>query len=263
MIASATSRLSMGLSHAILNQDDVQTVKEGAPAYLLLIDGLIEEDPENVDLLLSGARLYGAYAAAFVASPDRRKKLTVRSREYARRAACEQNMAFCLQIDRPYGDFLSALALLDKKDASVLYTWSVAELGWIQAHRDDWNAIAALPKVEAALGRVIKLEETYEAGAPHLYLGILKTLRPPTLGGKPLEGKAHFERAIELSRGRNLTAKVEYARYYARLVFDRELHDRLLHEVLESEGTAPGLTLMNVLAKEEARKLLATSNDYF
>ena len=41
-----------------------------------------------------------------------------------------------------------------------------------------------------------------------------------------------FERAIEISEGKTLMAKVIYARQYARLVFDQELHDRLLQEVL-------------------------------
>ena len=74
---------------------------------------------------------------------------------------------------------------------------------------------------------------------------------------------AAFERAIELSGGRNLMAKVEYARNYARLVYDKALHDRLLNEVLAADPVAPDLTLVNILAKREARKLLRESGDYF
>ena len=91
----------------------------------------------------------------------------------------------------------------------------------------------------------------------------MSTLRPEALGGKPEQGKAYFERAIELSGGRDLSAKVEYARSYARLVYDRELHDRLLNEVLQSPVRQEGLTLFNVLAQQEARQLLATADDYF
>jgi hypothetical protein len=56
---------------------------------------------------------------------------------------------------------------------------------------------------------------------------------------------------------------VLFARHYARLVFDRELHDRLLGEVLDAEPRVPGLTLSNVLAREQARELLAGAEDYF
>ena len=73
----------------------------------------------------------------------------------------------------------------------------------------------------------------------------------------------HFERAIELSGGRDLSAIVEYANGYARLMYERDLHDRLLNEVLAADPTVIGATLMNVLAQELAAELLATADDYF
>jgi hypothetical protein len=263
MIASATNRLAGDLTSAILNQDDVETVKAGAPAFLLLIDGLIEEDPKNSTLLMRGARLYGAYAAAFVSDGARSKRLTRRALGYATRALCQENTLLCQAIDLPYRDFAPALDRSTKADLPSLYAWSIAKLGWIQAYSDDWNAIAELPKAELTLERIVKLDPEYEMGAPCLYLGILATLRPPSLGGKPAAAKKYFERAIELSGGHNLTAKVEYAKRYARLVFDRELHDRLLREVLAADTVDPGQTLMNALAKQRARELLAGSADYF
>ena len=58
-------------------------------------------------------------------------------------------------------------------------------------------------------------------------------------------------------------AKVMYAERYARLVFDRELHDRLLQEVLAAPVQVPGLTLGNTLAVARAKQLLASADDYF
>ena len=75
--------------------------------------------------------------------------------------------------------------------------------------------------------------------------------------------RGHFERAIELSEGKDLSAKVEFARSYGRLLYDRELHDRLLTEVLEAPVEADGYTIFNVLAKQEAEELLASADDYF
>jgi hypothetical protein len=83
------------------------------------------------------------------------------------------------------------------------------------------------------------------------------------MGGHPEVGRLHFERAIELSQGRNLLAKVMFAQQYARLVFDRDLHDRLLEEVLAADPEASGLTLSNVLAQQQALELLAGSPDFF
>ncbi len=66
-----------------------------------------------------------------------------------------------------------------------------------------------------------------------------------------------------MSGGRDLGVKVDYARYYARTLYDRELHDRLLAEVLDANPEQPGLTLFNTLAQADAQELLADADDYF
>ena len=261
--ASATSGLANNLSGAILNQDDPETVQAGAPAYLLLIDSLIDGDPQNENLLLSGSKLYGAYASAFIKEPERAKRLTHKARGYSDRALCVRSARLCNLLERPYDDFLAAISTLNKGDVPVLYASGVAWAGWIQANSSDWNAIANLAKVKAMMARVVELDETYDHGEAHLYLGVIAALLPPALGGKPEEGRIHFERAIELSAGRDLMAKVEYARRYARITYDRPLHDRLLRDVLDADPVAPRLTLSNVLAKREARELLESADSYF
>ena len=263
MVSSATGGMTAGLSDAILDQNDLETVEAGTPAYLLLIDGLIRDNPKSEKLLLSGAKLYSAYAGVFVKDTERAQRLSTRSREYAERALCRHRTALCNLATRPFDNYRAALAGLGRADVPALYTLAVAWAGWVQAHSSDWNAVADLARVRAAMERVAELDEGYEYGGAHLYLGALTTLLPPALGGKPEEGRAHFERAIVLSQGRDLMAKVEYARRYARLVFDRPLHDRLLNEVLQAPVTAPGLTLRNTLAQRTARELLKSADNYF
>jgi hypothetical protein len=152
---------------------------------------------------------------------------------------------------------------MGRKQVPVLYGTGAAWASWIKANSDDWSAIADKARVDAMMQRVVALDETYEGGAAFLYLGILATLLPEASGGNPELGKTYFERVIELSDGRNLMAKVLLASSYARLVFNQELHDRLCHEVLEADPVAPGLTLTNTMAQEEARALLSSSEDYF
>jgi hypothetical protein len=47
------------------------------------------------------------------------------------------------------------------------------------------------------------------------------------------------------------------------MMFEQDLHDRLLTEVLAAPVEKEGLTLFNVLAQQEAERLLATSREYF
>ena len=96
-----------------------------------------------------------------------------------------------------------------------------------------------------------------------MYLGVLASLRPASVGGKPEQGKADFEKALALSGGKNQMVRVLYAQYYARLVFDKELHDKLLNEVVAADAHAPGLTLINTLAQQRAKKLLELGKDFF
>ncbi len=263
LLNSTTGRLADGLSTAMLNENDLDTVRDGAPAYLLLVDGLIEGDPQNENLLLTGARLHSAYASIFVSDAGRAERMTDKARDYGARALCLRDAAVCQARSKSYDDFAAALDGLPRGAVPALYTYASAWAGWIQVHGSDWLAIADLPKVEAAMRRVVALDESHDRGGAHLYLGVLNSLRPPALGGKPEQGQAHFLRAIELSGGRNLMAKVQYAEKYARLVFDRPLHDRLLNEVLTADAVEPGLTLINTLAKQQAKKLLASAKDYF
>jgi hypothetical protein len=256
------ARLAEPLSRAILQHPDPDTVLEGGPAYLLLLDGLIERRPKDAELLRAGANLYSLYAGLFVDDPQRLKLLAGRARGYATRAVCHSH-DLCGLADRNYQAFEEALSKLGRRDVPALHAYAVAWLLWLQAYSDDWEALADLPKIELLLSRLAELHEGYEGGSSHVFLGILRSLRPPALGGNPEQGRYHFERALQLSGGADLSIKVEYARYYARSVYDRELHDRLLQEVLAAEVEATGLTLRNTIAQRQARRLLASANDHF
>lgn len=263
LLSSAASGLAADLSAAILNQDDPETVEAGGPAYLLLIDGFILDNPKSQSLLLAGAQLYSAYAGVFVKDTQRAQRLSTKSRLYAERALCEHRATLCGLGARPFEEYRTALAGLGTADVPPLYTLAASWAGWVQAHSSDWKAIAELAKVRAAMKRVVELNEAYDHGGAHLYLGIMTSLVPAAAGGKPDEGRDHFERAITLSQGRDLMAKTEYARRYARLVFNRPLHDRLLNEVLQTPAAVPGLTLRNTIAQRAARELLKSADNYF
>jgi len=263
LVSSATTGLAENVSAAVLDQDDAGLVRDGAPAYLIAIDGLIEGDPRNEKLLLAGARLYAAYASAFVEEPARAHRLTTRARSYGHRALCERDEPICRAADAPFDAFEAALGEATEDDLPALYGYGSAWATYVQMNASDWNAIADLPKVQALMERIVALDDGYEDGGAHLYLGVLYTLRPESLGGKPDLGREHFEKAVAYSHGRNLMAKVLFARQYARLVFDKELHDALLAEVVEADPVERGYTLSNTMAQDMARELLADSDEYF
>jgi hypothetical protein len=150
-----------------------------------------------------------------------------------------------------------------QKDVPAIYTFASSWAGWIQAHSDDWAAIAELARVKALMEKVVELDANYDDGAAVMYLGVFETLLPPAMGGRPEVGRRHFERAIEISDGRYLMAKVLFAEKYARLVFDRQLHDTLLTEVMIADPYGEALTLINLVAQDQAAALLKSADEYF
>ncbi|WP_111657173.1 TRAP transporter TatT component family protein [Isoalcanivorax indicus] len=261
--ACAVTRVGDSLPYGILNNDDVELVADGLPTYLLMVDGLIVNWPRSEDLLRSGASLYGAYAGLVVEEPERQRALSAKALGYAERAACSRRKTLCEVRGMSVPRLEEALDGTRKRDVAALYTLGVTWAGYVQAHSDDWNAVADLARVRVILDRVVTLDERHEHGQATMYLAVLDSLLPEALGGHPAASRMHFERAIELSDGRNLLAKVLFAERYARMAGDQALHDELLQQVLDADPEEHGLTLQNTFARKEAERLLAESADYF
>ena len=262
VVGSVANNFAADLSSTILNSDDPELVRDAAPAYLLLVDSILSPE-SSPELLGQAASLNGAYAAAFVTDPERAQKFADKALKYAQQAICADFDEACTARTMPFSEFEAWVSELSVKDVPMVYAYATSWAGWIQANADDWAAIAELQRVKTLMARVAELDESYDNAGPRLYLGVFETLLPPAMGGRPEVGREHFERALELSQHRHLLAKVYYADSYARLVFDRELHDQLLGEVLSADVNAPDLTLTNTIAQQQARELLDSADDYF
>jgi len=263
LISNAKQDFADDLSATILSFDDPETIKKGLPAYLILMSSMIKGDPENADLLESGAKLYAAYASGFSDSAESKQALANRAFEYASRAICIRDQQFCNVQNISYFEFEKILLSIEPEQTEHLFIFVSSWAGVIEASSSNWNAIAELPRVKAGIQRVLVLDETVSNGNAHLYMAVMESLLPPALGGKPELAKKHFDRAIEISHGNNLMAKVLYAEKYARMLFDRELHDELLQQVIDAETGSQELILANTLAKQRAAELLLNADDYF
>ena len=264
IVSNITDNLARNLSDAVLNQEDPKIVRDGAPAYLLLLDSLVAGNPENPVILSSASDLYTSYSAIFVNDANRSKILSERALKYSKKALCISYEDSCNWDDYSFDDFNLSLDDFDMKYSDLLLTYSTSYLVYIRSHSNDWNAIARLPYIESALEYYVeKNPETENIDSVYTYLGILSTLLPPALGGDYEKGKRYFENAIEFSGDQNLSAKVEYALSYARPLYDRELHDKLLQEVISSNPVKKNYTLLNVIAKEQANAMLEDADEYF
>lgn len=262
----AAMQLPDNLSAAILDSDDLQTVADGLPSYLLMIDALVETYPKSEQIKRTAATLNGAYAGVFVEvdALERRQNMTAKALNYAFDAFCTYDKDACDLRSVPPDELAHTLSQWgDEDDLPYLYTLGTTWAGYIQAHSGDWLAVAELGQAQSVLEQAVRIEPEYEKGTVLLYLGVMNSILPPSLGGKPDVAQDYFERALVAADGDNLIIQVYYASQYARLLFDRELHDRLLQDVLNSDPYVEGLTLQNIYAQQEAARLLASADDYF
>jgi len=262
--ACSIARLPENIGYGVLNSNDLETVRDGLPAYLLLVDGGLITYPKNKKLLLTSASLNSAYSGVFIEGETRKLKMINKAFMHAQKAMCLYEKKACGLKNKPFEIFEDTIKVFSKKkDLPYLYALASTWVGYIQLTSDDYNSIAELARVELLIKQIIVIDEDYETGMPQVYLGVLSSLIPPSLGGKPEIAKQYFEQAIKKSNNQNLIAKVMYAEKYARLIFDKELHDRLLNEVLATKSEKRGLTLQNEYAKKQAQLLLDESADYF
>jgi hypothetical protein len=263
LVSSAATGLADNLSGAILNQDDPELVRAGAPSYLLLLDSFVEGNPNDPDILAAAATLYATYGAVFADNKIRASRLTKRARRYALTAMCESYSPACVWPDATYDEFVASLSGIRPKKAKFLYAYGFASLAYLRAHSSDVNSLAELPQIEALFNHYLDISGDAVNSSAYTYMGILLTLRPPALGGEPERAREYFEKAIALTDGNDLGAKVEFARGYAKKLYEREMHDRLLNEVMAADPYQDGFILGNVLAQEDAAVLLAEADDYF
>ena len=140
-------------------------------------------DPDNARLLAAGAQLSALYGSQLVEDSERARALTAKGLAYGERAACVVHAPACDWHRLDHDAYVAALEEIGPREFEVFYAYTGSWLGHLEA-TGDWDAVAALPRVEALLSRLLVLDETYDHGNLHTYLGVLNSLRPPALGGR-------------------------------------------------------------------------------
>jgi hypothetical protein len=264
MTTIGAASLVEDVAKASYKQSDLRVIREGMPAYLMLMDGMVEGWPDSDRLLLAAAQAYSSYAAAFVGDEDAafREVLLQRAKTYALKALELRGVS--APLASPFEQFERQVGRMSTADMPYVF-WSASCWGnWIAARSTTIAALAELPRAETLMRKALALDETYYYGGPHLFMGVLDASRPPMAGGSLERAKRHFLKAIEIGQGKFLMAYVYYADAYARKALDQELFASTLQKVLDTPAdNVPELTLMNTVARQKARSLLEKTDEYF
>ncbi len=264
LTVAATATLLEGVAKSAFQQSDLKMVREGMPAYLMLMDGMIESVPDNDRLLINAAQTYSSFASAFMedADPEYAKQLYGRARHYSLRSL--EIRGFKEPAQGSFDDFRETVNNCGRKDVPYLF-WAASSWGnWIKLNLDSMEALAELPRVELMMKKVLELDEGFYYGGPHIFMGIWFASWPKNAGGDLNKAQKHFQRALEAGQGKFLMTHVYYANFYARQALDKDLFVSILQKVLSAPvDILPEVTLLNVVARKKAVDLLNHKEEIF
>lgn len=264
LIQDKAAGLFREISLAANRQSDPALVRQGLPSFLLTIDGMIQANPENQDLLLAAAQAYSSYASLLEEDESSRSAQLIQKAKIYALKALDLDPLFKGTLDSSLDPFQKPIKEADSSRVPLLF-WVGSIWGtWIAQGPDPVEGMADLPKVEALMDRVLQLDPGFYYGGPHLFKGILLSARPVQFGGNLEKAAFHFQQALLLSKDKFLMTSIYYAQYYARQRLDRDLFIRTLNKVLAIPADSePDLTLINTLAHQKAKKLLSQVDEFF
>jgi CMP-N-acetylneuraminic acid synthetase len=238
-------------------QSDLDLVCEGAPAYLLMIDSLLANSPEDTTLLQNAIKAYSSYSGVLPEcdKPRREPAIAEKAKRYGLQLL---TLAIGSEPLRNHELLDQVLAKLDKSDVPDVFWGTFGWLTWVKSSGGSPAALVDLMAIEKIMARLQELDETYENGAIPMFFGIYQATKPAMFGGREDLARENFEKALRLSKHRFLLVQTTYAETLARNTLDKELYDRLLREVEAFDiNSAPEYTLANIIAKKKAERLRA------
>jgi len=260
------------------SDEDPELVAAAIPFGLKLYEGLLAESPKHTGLLLAAASGFTEYAYAFIDLKaeeakeesvdkanelrERARKMYLRAHAYGMRGLESKYPGFGAALDN---DAVTALKRVRKTEVPLLY-WTAASLGLaVSSSKGSPEMIGQLPLVEMIVNRIVELDETFDNGAVPEFLITLEAAR----SGVKLEDmeaamRKHFDRAIEISKGKRAGTYVSFAENADEPAQNAAEFKSMLEKALAIDVDAdPTTRLANVVAQRRARWLLAHQGDLF
>ncbi len=270
--------VSSGDSTVFTGEEDPQLVADALPFAMKLYESLLEQTPENEDLLLTTGSIFTMYANAFIQTPagmlpdseyeqqqemlQRAKKMYLRGRGYLLQAMELRYPGFGEHLKN--NELEQALAPTDVEDVPFLFWTSASWLGAFSTDTFDMELLLNLAKPIALLNHALELDESYSGGMIHDTLISIYGALPEAMGGSQDKARHHFEKAVEYSEGLSASPYVALASTVSVANQDLEEFRQLLKAAIAIDPDAnPDNRLQNLLSQEKARWLLDHVEDFF
>ncbi len=256
--------LDKGFS-AFTEESDLDFAGKALPGNLKLLEVMLKNDPDDARLLLLASQGYSSYALGFLEddSIDAARMMYLRGRDFGLRIL-RQDPGLAGALDGSVDDLNRVLAGAPQSDVPALFWTAFGWGGYVYLSLTQPDAIADIPRMEAIMNFVARVDSGYYFDGADTFLGTLYGSRPKILGGDPGIARQHFEKALRVTKGKFLLTYVYYARSYAVQTQNKELFEELLTRVdTTSLDVLPEYRLANAIAKKKAKLLRAQEPDLF
>jgi predicted anti-sigma-YlaC factor YlaD len=265
-------------SSVFASDNDPELVADALPFAIKLYESLLAAVPGNEGLRLRTGSLCIMYANAFLQNPAdmtprqeietrehllaRAKNLYLRGRDMLLVALRRRNPALLNQLkERKYKE---ATALYGQKDVPFLYWVAAGWMGAFAIDPFDMRLGLTLPQAAALMDRVRELDPGYGRGAIHVFFISYYGSLPEYMGGDLRKAREHYEKALALSVGADISPYIALATTVCVKEHNIEEFKSLLKKALEFDPDKyPDTRLANIIGQRKARWLLEHIESYF
>jgi len=198
--ADSTAGLFSRAAPAFESYWDYDLAGEAVPATIVQLEGILRVVPDNDLILAQLSQAYVAYAFGWVEADVEALEFEGQYEEADLQAVKGTVQELEGWLDEAFDS---------KADAEILLWHGYAWGSYINAAKDDMEAVADLTYAKAFVERSIELDPDYYNAAGYTFMGVATASE---MAADLDQAKAYFERALDRTERRALMAQVNMAR---------------------------------------------------
>jgi len=258
-----------------MTDDDPQLVKESFPFNLKVVEILLDQNPDDRDMLLTAMSSFTMYSFGFIMEDaeivgldnyqagnelySRANKLFKRSLKYGLHGMELKYLKIHSWLDNR--DDNNPFEL---EDMSYLYWLSATIGGLVSSSQGDPKFVVDLPKVGWLLEKALDIDEDWNNGALYSAMISYTMSRPDAVENREQIARDYFNKAIEVSKGNDISLYNNLAESVCVKYQYKDEYVELLNHVIDFDiDSAQESKLMNTIAQNRAKWLLERIDELF
>ncbi len=278
MVNYAADALTGSGSNSFASDEDPELIGDALPFALKVYESLLQNTEDNIELNLATGSAFIMYSNAYIHTPSamlqqnditKKKDMQSRAKKMYLRGFNYVLRGFDLKYNGIKFDFNSGnvepyLAKMTKDDVPFLYWTAASYFGAYSLDPFDISMSANIKNAYLFMKKALELNDAFMDGAIHDFFISYYGSLPESLGGNDDKAKFHFEKAIEISKGKTLSPYISLAESVCVKKQDVKQYKMLLKKALDIDITKyPENRLANTINQRKAGWLLEHLDNKF